>query len=219
MHSLHFHPLALLPHLLLLLINHEIIVNSSQWLIIGEDLEHLLANSREDLLAVSSLTHRLVLIEWVFNVNELCIWDVLDKQPLYRNRTRPFAGLLPKLIMPYVSSDSIHHFGNAAEMLRLVDAEHEVHVGVTRRNILLNDISNLLTAALLLTIVVVVAAAAADVVLLFEFAQFKVGFIKDLVAILRRTPNIVFDRLVHIFLRKGFNYEEAGIALVSRLIS
>jgi len=203
---LHFHSLPLLPDLLLLLINHKVIVNSSQWLVIGEDLKHFLANSWEDLLAVPALAHRLVLVQWVFDVDELCIWDVLDKEPLDIDRARPFTLLFPKLVVPDIGSNSIEHFGYAAKMLGLVDAEHEVDVGVTGSDVF-DDVGNLLAAILAVTITVII--------LLFELAQIKVGLIQNLVAILRGTPNIVFDRLVHIFFREGFDDEEAGVALVA----
>lgn len=68
--------------LLLLVVDHEVIVNSSQWFVICENLKHSFTNSWINLLAVATLTNWLVLIQRILNVYELCVRDVFHMKPL-----------------------------------------------------------------------------------------------------------------------------------------
>ena len=67
----------------------------------------------------------LVLIEWVFDVDELRVWNVLDEEPINLDRTRPLVVLLPEVLVRNAMFDFRDHFGNTTEMLRLVDTEEE----------------------------------------------------------------------------------------------
>ena len=70
--------LSFLPRLFLLFVDHEIVVNARQWLVVGEDLEHFLADFRVDFLAVPALAHGLVFVQRVLDVNELRIRNVFN---------------------------------------------------------------------------------------------------------------------------------------------
>lgn len=73
--------LSFLSLLLLLIVDHEVVVDASEWLVCSKDLEHSLSNTRVDLLAVSTLTNWFVLIERVFDMDELSVGYVLDMDP------------------------------------------------------------------------------------------------------------------------------------------
>ena len=77
--------------LFLLVIESEIIKELGGGFEGVEDVEHLLTDFREDFLAVTALTSWLVLIERVFEVDELEVWDVLYLKPLDLDRARPLS--------------------------------------------------------------------------------------------------------------------------------
>jgi hypothetical protein len=77
--------------LFLLIVEFEVIKQLCTGLKVGKDLQHFFANLWVDLLAVSSLASRLVLVVWILNMDELGIWNILDVNPLNSDGTRPFS--------------------------------------------------------------------------------------------------------------------------------
>lgn len=71
--------------LLLLVIDGEIVKDSSHWLESCEDEKNSLTNLRINLLAITTLADWLVLIQWIFDMDKLCIWDIFDPKPLNIN--------------------------------------------------------------------------------------------------------------------------------------
>lgn len=73
---------SLLPESLLVIVVFEVIVESRGRSEALEDRQHSLASFAVDLLAVPALTSWLVLVEWIFNMDELSVWNVLNVDPL-----------------------------------------------------------------------------------------------------------------------------------------
>lgn len=116
--------------LFLLVIKCKIIKKFGWWFEIKENLEHSFANFWKYFLAVSALTSWFVLIKWIFNVNELGVWNILYLNPLNVNRACPLVLLLPNIRMIGAMIYSIKHFGNSAKLLWLIHAEKEVNFGI-----------------------------------------------------------------------------------------
>ena len=79
------------PEFLLFVVEFEIVKQLRTRLKVGKDLQHFFSNFWIDLLAVTSLASWLVLVVWVLDVDELGVWNILDKNPLDPDRTWPFA--------------------------------------------------------------------------------------------------------------------------------
>lgn len=86
---------SLLPKLLLIIVILEIIVEPGRRSEALEDRHHPLACFGVNFLAVSPLASWLVLVEWVLNVDELGVGDVLDVNPLYSEGSWPLSRLFP----------------------------------------------------------------------------------------------------------------------------
>lgn len=111
---------SLLPEFLLVIIVFEVIVKSRGGSEALEDRQHSLASFGVDLLAVPALASWLVLVERVFNMDELSVWNVLNVDPLDFEGAWPFSWLLPQVCMVFFMVDSLDHLGNSTEMLGLV---------------------------------------------------------------------------------------------------
>lgn len=86
---------SLLPELLLVIIIFEVIVEPGRRPEALENGHHPLACFWINFLAVSALASWLILVEWVLNVDELGVGDVLDVNPLYSEGSRPLSWLFP----------------------------------------------------------------------------------------------------------------------------
>lgn len=86
---------SLLPKLLLIIIIFEVIVEPGRRPEALENGHHPLARFWINFLAVSALTSWLILVEWILNVDELGVGDVLDVNPLYSEGSRPLSWLFP----------------------------------------------------------------------------------------------------------------------------
>lgn len=73
---------SLLPEFLLVIVVFEVVVKSCGRSEALEDRQHSLTGFGVDLLAVPALTSWLVLVEWIFNMDELGVWNVLNVDPL-----------------------------------------------------------------------------------------------------------------------------------------
>lgn len=113
---------SLRPEFLLVIIVFEVVVKSRGRSEALEDRQHSLAGFGVDLLAVPALTSWLVLVEWIFNMDELSVWNVLNVDPLNFERAWPFSWLLPQVLMVLFVVDSLDHLCNSTEMLGLVYA-------------------------------------------------------------------------------------------------
>lgn len=85
----------LLPKLLLIIVIFEVVVEPGRGSEALEDGHHPLACLRVNFLAVSPLASWLVLVEWVLNMDELGVRDVLDVNPFYSEGSRPLPWLFP----------------------------------------------------------------------------------------------------------------------------
>lgn len=144
----------------------------------GENHQHLLAYFWKDFLAVAALAGWSVLIEGVFDVDELSIWYILNLYPLNTQRPWPLAFLLPQVLVLFSVIYPARHLCYPTKVLGLVDTEEEI------------DISFYV------------------LIFLIKFSNLLISLIKNLVPSFRRAPNFIFDGLVHVFFGVGFNYEE-----------
>ena len=129
-HAWHFPKPKFTKKLVMRAIKCKIIKKFGWWFEIKENLEHSFANFWKYFLAVSALTSWFVLIKWIFNVNELGVWNILYLNPLNVNRPCPLVLLLPNIRMIGAMIYSIKHFGNSAKLLWLIHAEKEVNFGI-----------------------------------------------------------------------------------------
>lgn len=60
-----------------------------------ENGHHPLTCFGVNLLAVSALASWLILVEWVLNMDELGVGDILDVNPFYSEGSRPLSWLFP----------------------------------------------------------------------------------------------------------------------------
>jgi hypothetical protein len=104
------------PELLLLVVELEVIVQPGRCAVVRKDEKHPLTYLPEELLAVTTLACRLVVVERVLDMDELRVWDILDVQPLELDRAWPLSCLLPELVVLLVVVDLGLHLGHAAEM-------------------------------------------------------------------------------------------------------
>ena len=74
--------LFLSPHPFLLVIMRKVVKQSSQGVEGSENLEHSLSYLWVDLLAVATLNHWFIFVEWICQVAKLSVRDVLDEFPL-----------------------------------------------------------------------------------------------------------------------------------------
>ena len=113
---------------LLILINLKIIKNSGLRLELLKNLKHLFTNLWSNFLTVPSLTNRLVLIKRIFQINELRVRNVFDRNPIDWNWARPFVWLSPKIIMSDIFSNCSKHLCNSTEMFWFVNTEHQINI-------------------------------------------------------------------------------------------
>lgn len=108
---------------LLLVIKLEIVKELGGRSEIVENGEHTLTNFGIDLLTISALASRSVLVQGVFNVDELSIGDIFDLHPLNIDGPWPLSILLPHILILELVVDLARHLGQTAEMLRFIHAE------------------------------------------------------------------------------------------------
>jgi len=111
---------SLLPEFLLVIVVFEVIIKSRGRSEALEDRQHSLASFGVDLLAVPALASWLVLVEWIFDMDELSVWNVLDVDPLNFERAWPFSWLLPQVRVVLFVVDSLDHLCDSTEMFGLV---------------------------------------------------------------------------------------------------
>ena len=93
--ELHLLNEPLLSKLLLIIVIFEVIVEPGGGSEALENGHHSLTCFRVNLLAVSALASWLILVEWVLNMDELGVGDVLDVNPFYSEGSRPLSWLFP----------------------------------------------------------------------------------------------------------------------------
>ena len=77
-----FGRLLLVSRLFLFIVNQEVVVDPCERLVALKHEEHSFSDLGVDLLAISTLANWLVLVQRIFNVDKLSIWNVLDIDPL-----------------------------------------------------------------------------------------------------------------------------------------
>ena len=117
-----------LPEFLLLIVELEVVNQPGCRDVVGKHDQHLLASLRVILCAVSSLTSWLVLIQRVFDVDELVVGNVFNMQPLNLDLAWPLAALLPEIVAFLSVLDVTLHLADSTEVLGLIDRKEKVNV-------------------------------------------------------------------------------------------
>lgn len=115
---------------LLLVVELEIVKELGRGSEIVEDPKHALANFGVNFLTVSALASRSVLVQRVFDVDELSVWNIFDLDPLNIDGSWPFSILFPHVLIHVLMIDCSHHLGQAAEMLGFVHAEKQINLSL-----------------------------------------------------------------------------------------
>lgn len=103
--------------LFLLIIKLEIVKELGGRPEASENHEHLFTNFGEHFLAVTSLASRSVLIERIFNVDELGIGNILNLNPFNADGAWPLVLLLPEVLVLFSVVHSGCHPGDSAKVL------------------------------------------------------------------------------------------------------
>lgn len=77
------------------LVDVKVVQDGCLFLVVSEDFEHLETLVERNLLRVSAVSHRLVLIHLVKEVLEDFVLDVFNVEPFHLEVTCPFVGLAP----------------------------------------------------------------------------------------------------------------------------
>lgn len=109
--------------LLLLIVEFEVIKKLRRRPESVENGKHFLTNLGIYLLAVSTLASWTILVEWILDVNELRVWNILDLCPFYLDGPWPFALLLPEVVVVLLVINCTLHLGYSTEVLRFVNTE------------------------------------------------------------------------------------------------
>ena len=64
-------------------------------------------------------------------MDELGVWDVFNVFPFDFNGPWPFSALVPHVWQGLLVVDPRNHFGHAAKMLGLIDAEKQMDIGIS----------------------------------------------------------------------------------------
>lgn len=89
--------------------------------------EHALTDFGVDLLTISALASRSVLVQRIFNVDELSVGNVLYLNPVNIDRTRPLSILLPHIMVFEFVVNFAEHFGQTAEMFGFINAKEQIN--------------------------------------------------------------------------------------------